>query len=196
LESGSREIGKLVDGLTRIASQTDLLALNAAIEAARAGQHGMGFRVVADEVRKLAEQSTRAAVEVRTRVQQTQDQVARVVQAMHEGRETATGAGAVAATVRGALDAISADLGTTVQFAAGFAEQIEQQGRQMREVRRRMDEVAGIAERAAEGAQQASAATEEQIASLGELTAASQQLSAAAAKLVRTIARFRVNGRG
>src|SRR2546422_11584720 len=35
LDSESREIGKLVDGITRIASQTDLLALNAAIEAAR-----------------------------------------------------------------------------------------------------------------------------------------------------------------
>src|SRR5438093_2093146 len=34
LESGSREIGKLVDAIARIASQTDLLALNAAIETA------------------------------------------------------------------------------------------------------------------------------------------------------------------
>src|SRR2546430_5427361 len=49
LEQGSREVGKLVDTIARIASQTDLLALNAAIEAARAGQHGLGFRVVADE---------------------------------------------------------------------------------------------------------------------------------------------------
>src|SRR2546422_6288118 len=31
LEQSSREIGKLVDAITRIASQTDLLALNAAI---------------------------------------------------------------------------------------------------------------------------------------------------------------------
>jgi len=95
LELGSREIGKLVDAITRIASQTDLLALNAAIEAARAGQHGLGFRVVADEVRKLAEQSARSAEEVRARVRQTQDQIGQVIAAMDEGRRTAQGVGAV-----------------------------------------------------------------------------------------------------
>src|SRR5213075_3205321 len=93
LDRESREIGKLVDGITRIASQTDLLALNAAIEAARAGEHGLGFRVVAGEVRKLAEQSARSAEEVRSRVRQTQDQINRVVEAMQRGREAAKGVG-------------------------------------------------------------------------------------------------------
>src|SRR5438128_2025655 len=100
LEQSSREIGKLVDAITRIASQTDLLALNAAIEAARAGQHGLGFRVVADEVRKLAEQSAPPAEEVRGRVRQTQDQVAELLAAMAEGRRAAEGVGAVSAAVR------------------------------------------------------------------------------------------------
>src|SRR2546425_1148527 len=95
LELGSREIGKLVDAITRIASQTDLLALNAAIEAARAGQHGLGFRVVADEGRKLAEQSSRSAEEGRARVRQTQDPIGQVIAAMGEGRRTAQGVGAV-----------------------------------------------------------------------------------------------------
>jgi methyl-accepting chemotaxis protein len=194
LDRESREIGKLVEGITRIASQTDLLALNAAIEAARAGERGLGFRVVAAEVRKLAEQSARAADEVRLRVRETQEQIARVVEAMSRGRETAQGVGKVATTVQGALDAIFADLNTTVQFAKTFAAETENQTRGMREVLRRMDEVAAIAAGAAEGAQQTSAATEAQIASLGELSATSQHLSTAAAKLTETIQRFRVNG--
>jgi methyl-accepting chemotaxis protein len=194
LDRESREIGKLVDGITRIASQTDLLALNAAIEAARAGQHGLGFRVVAGEVRKLAEQSGRAADEVRARVRATQDQITRVVDAMQQGREAAKGVGSVATTVHGALDAIFVDLNSTVRFATTFAAETENQTKRMSEVLRRMEEVAAIAEGAASGARQTSAATARQIASLTELSATSQQLSDAAAVLSQTIRRFRVNG--
>jgi methyl-accepting chemotaxis protein len=191
LDRESKEIGKLVDGITRIASQTDLLALNAAIEAARAGQHGLGFRVVAGEVRKLAEQSGRSAEEVRTKVRATQDQIVRVVDAMQKGREAAKGVGTVASTVQGALDAIFADLNSTVQFATTFAAETENQTKRMREVLRRMEEVAAIAEGAASGARQTSAATAQQIASLTELTTTSQHLSDAAATLSETIQRFR-----
>ena len=194
LDRESREIGKLVDGITRIASQTDLLALNAAIEAARAGQHGLGFRVVAGEVRKLAEQSGRAAEEVRTKVRATQDQIRRVVEAMQRGREAAQGIGSVATTVQGALDAIFADLNTTVQLATVFAAETENQTKSMREVLRRMEEVAAIADGAASGARQTSAATAQQFAALSELTLTSQHLSDAAASLTQTIQRFRVNG--
>ncbi|HKC39505.1 MAG TPA: methyl-accepting chemotaxis protein [Gemmatimonadales bacterium] len=196
LDRESREIGKLVEGITRVASQTDLLALNAAIEAARAGQHGLGFKVVAGEVRKLAEQSARAAEEVRVRVRETQGQIARVVEAMTQGKEAAQGVGRMATTVQAALDAIYADLNTTVQFATTFAAETEHQTMRMSEVLRRMEEVAHIAAGAADGAQQTSAATEQQIASLGELTATSQHLSTAAAKLAQTIQRFTVNGAG
>ncbi|MGH7547477.1 MAG: methyl-accepting chemotaxis protein [Gemmatimonadales bacterium] len=194
LEQGSREIGKLVDSITRIASQTDLLALNAAIEAARAGPHGLGFRVVADEVRKLSEQSARSAEEVRARVRQTQEQITEVVTAMEEGRRTAQGVDAVSTAVRQALDAIFADLHAAVQFAATFAGETERQTQRIRAVVQRMEEVAGIADSAAQGAEQTSAATEQQIASLGELTATSQHLSLAAARLAETIQRFNVNG--
>ena len=196
LDRESKEIGKLVDGITRIASQTDLLALNAAIEAARAGQHGLGFRVVAGEVRKLAEQSGRSAEEVRTKVRATQDQIVRVVDAMQKGREAAKGVGSVASTVQGALDAIFADLNSTVQFATTFAAETENQTKRMGEVLRRMEEVAAIADGAATGARLTSAATAQQITSLSELTTTSQHLSDAAATLSQTIRRFRVKGNG
>ena len=194
LEAASREAGKLVDTITRIASQTDLLALNAAIEAVRAGQHGLGFRVVADEVRKLADQSGKSAEEVRARIKEMTSQVSGVVAAMSDGRSTAQGVGAVANVVRQALDAIFADLNTTVRFASAFATETAGQSRQMREAALRMIEVANIADTASRSAEQTSAATQQQMASLGELTSSSQRLTAAAATLTETIQRFRLNG--
>ena len=64
LTEGARNIGKVVELITRIASQTNLLALNATIEAARAGEAGKGFAVVASEVKSLAYQTAKATAEI------------------------------------------------------------------------------------------------------------------------------------
>jgi methyl-accepting chemotaxis protein len=192
LEQGAREVGKLVDGITRIASQTDLLALNAAIEAARAGERGLGFRVVAGEVRKLAEQAGHAADEVRVRTAATQGAIAGVLEAMQEGRVAAHGVETASASVRSALEAIQGHLETTVSFATAFAAATEAQARRTREIATRLAGADEIADAATAGARQTSAAVAQQIASLEELTATTQHLSEAAARLAATVQRFRL----
>ncbi|MEW6172935.1 MAG: methyl-accepting chemotaxis protein [Bacillota bacterium] len=84
LSKRAGEITKITELITQIADQTNLLALNAAIEAARAGEHGRGFAVVAEEVRKLAEQSGKAADDIRTLIMAMQSQTHQAVGAMGE----------------------------------------------------------------------------------------------------------------
>src|SRR5512135_426837 len=195
LEQGSRDIGKLMDGITRIAGQTELLALNAAIEAARAGTAGAGFRVVAAEVRNLAEQSTHAVEEIRARMRLTQEQIASVAAALRQGRIAAQDAGTVSGAARQALEAIFGTLNDTTQFATTFAGEAEDQARQIEVVVRRMTDLAGIGEEAAAGAQRTASATKGQLFSVGELGEAAERLGAAAARLTEAARRFRVDGR-
>jgi methyl-accepting chemotaxis protein len=194
LEQGSRDIGKLMDGITRIASQTELLALNAAIEAARAGASGAGFRVVAGEVRKLAEQSSHAVEEIRARMRLTQEQIGSVVAALRQGRIAAQDAGTVSGAARQALEAIFGTLNETTQFATTFSGETEDQARQMDVVVRRMGDLAGIGEEAAAGAHRTSSATQGQLSSLDEMAEAAERLTTAATQLTRSTRRFRVEG--
>ncbi len=73
-------INSFVETITSISEQTNLLSLNASIEAARAGDAGRGFAVVAEEIRKLADDSAKAAGEIRHNVSHIMGQTESSVQ--------------------------------------------------------------------------------------------------------------------
>ena len=77
-------INDRVEGISGIASQTNLLSLNASIEAARSGEYGKGFSVVASEIRQLADDSENLAQEIRGVMDSLLSQAQDAVQAAQE----------------------------------------------------------------------------------------------------------------
>ncbi|MBP3887004.1 MAG: methyl-accepting chemotaxis protein [Cellulosilyticum sp.] len=64
LVENAGNIGKILEAIKDLSSQTDLLSLNASIEASKAGESGKGFGVVATEIKKLAEQTRKEAEKI------------------------------------------------------------------------------------------------------------------------------------
>lgn len=87
LKTESETINGFVQTISDISRQTNLLSLNASIEAARAGEAGKGFAVVAEEIRKLADDSNKAAGEIRNNVANISAQTVSSVNSAKEAEE-------------------------------------------------------------------------------------------------------------
>jgi len=88
MHQSSQQMGQIVSTIESIAFQTNILALNAAVEAARAGEQGRGFAVVAGEVRTLAQNSAKAAGEIRNLIAATSNQMDQSARHMQHAGET------------------------------------------------------------------------------------------------------------
>ncbi|MGE6103745.1 methyl-accepting chemotaxis protein [Aeromonas veronii] len=141
LASQTDSIGSILETIRSISEQTNLLALNAAIEAARAGEQGRGFAVVADEVRNLANRSAASTAEIQGMINRLQEQSARAVNAMAQGRNQSLEVVSQADEANAALGQITAHITQINDMNIQVATATEEQSSVVGEINRNVEDI-------------------------------------------------------
>ncbi|MCF3095843.1 methyl-accepting chemotaxis protein [Aeromonas australiensis] len=178
LANQTDSIGSILETIRSISEQTNLLALNAAIEAARAGEQGRGFAVVADEVRNLANRSAASTAEIQGMINRLQEQSARAVSAMAQGRNQSLEVVSQADEANVALGQIAAHITQINDMNIQVATATEEQSSVVGELNRNVEDINQLTMETADIAHQ--------------LTDASRSLQQLSGELDKLVGNFRL----
>jgi len=161
LETGSHEIGSVLEVIRGIAEQTNLLALNAAIEAARAGEQGRGFAVVADEVRTLASKTQESTTSIEIMISHIQDASNNAVTAMVSSGEVCTSTIRNARRTAQAIATVNNEIESITKMTESIATTVEEQSCVSTEISKNVTEINDVADENSVSADQVSNASED-----------------------------------
>ncbi len=176
-------ISEKVEGITSIATQTNLLSLNASIEAARAGEAGKGFAVVAEEIGKLAEDSKSMADDIRKEMDMLLEQSEAAVVAAEEVRSGNNDQQIALGETLDAVNGMLADIGDTVGGVKQISEGAETCESSKNAVVDTMSALSAISEENAASSEETGASMQELSATVTTLAESANDLKEIAEKL-------------
>ncbi len=192
LDDRSKEIGRVMNIITDIASQTNLLALNAAIEAAQAGDAGRGFAVVAEEIRKLAEDSRNSAKDIEKLISDVQNDTQTAVEKIQHMNSTIESGNSASINASKSFQEITKSSSNTLDLSEDILKSTKVQMESIKEVVSIMEGVVVIAEQTAAGAEEVATSTSELSAGMVNYAEKSEQVTNIVDELKEGMEAFRL----
>jgi methyl-accepting chemotaxis protein len=183
LETVSRSVDKIVDGIGMVSLQTNMLAVSGSVEAARAGDLGKGFAVVSKDIRNLARDSGENAARIKDTVRAIQDQIAIVRKDLEQIVAAAEAENQRSAAVLSSLGVVETGIDELAAGNRQIRTGAEAILTSLREGARGVQQIAAAAEEAGSAASEASAAAKQQARGAEELAAAIEEIASLAEEI-------------
>lgn len=192
LNDKTKHIGAILDSISAISVQTNLLALNASIEAARAGEHGRGFAVVADEIRKLAEESAKAADEVRNIVTNIQTDSAKSADSMAELKSIAQEQNSAVSEVFNSFDTITAAYHAISAQIKLIGASVGKLTQDKDAIIVSIENISAVSEETAAASEEVTASMDQQVMAVDEVARSAEKLNEISVTLNQEIDKFKL----
>jgi methyl-accepting chemotaxis protein len=190
LAASSNQIGKIVQSITEISTQTNVLSLNAAIEAARAGVHGKGFSVIADEVRSLSAQTNDSSKMVGQIVVTLQKQIQELQASMLEASQFSQAQNSRVEETLHSFEGIEMSMEQITSQIEQIHQKIDQAKQKNEKLVESVHSVAAIAEETAAGVEEVNSTSIHQDASIRRIAEESYDIYSLSQQLFEEISRF------